>query len=320
MNSAEALRAIRYDWLHYIQKTVRAEFDNDLQAPLNFTHEKVHRSIREVMGHFRIRVDGLRNGFLVKTDDEEVFFLYFHRPDEGRTIEEARWVLSFRVLNDNELMSLCREDRKMLVNMMVKRVVEFHGHLCPELAIGMKACEYASKLLVESEGKPVGRLSVIAENNTSALDAFQVLLGVTVGNQALSVMDFGKHNYTFSTVNTQKNFMLRLKRLEYGDESSYGILEQKVAENRITLDEVVEYQQLLDARVDKLLSSLPEELFDLDDANGLALRFEAPTTYVLCSSCGQQVLRERALKVRGNYYCNPCFKSLEAYDLNRKLH
>jgi formylmethanofuran dehydrogenase subunit E len=320
MNSAEALRSIRYDWLHYIQATVQAEFDNRLQTPLHFTHKAVHRSVREVLGRFRIRADGLQNGFLVKTDDDEVFFLYFHRPDTSRAVEEGHWVLSFRVLNDDELMFLDREDRKMLVSMSVKRVVDFHGHLCPELAIGMKACEYASKLLIENEDEPVGRLSVIAENNTSALDAFQILLGVTVGNQALRVLDFGKHNYTFSTNNSEKNFMLRLRTLDYGDEASYQTFEHKIVENQITLDEVVEFQKLLDARVDRLLSSLPEELFDLDTECGEALTFEAPTSYVLCSKCGQQVRRDRAVKVQSGFCCDPCIKAVENRHLTRSLH
>ncbi len=320
MNSAEALRSIRYDWLHYIQKEVRAEFDNTRQTPLHFTHGAVHRSVREVLGRFRIRPDGFPNGYLVKTDDNEVFFLYFDRTEAGRTVEEGHWILSFRVMNDDELLFLDREDRKMLVSMTVKRVVDFHGHLCPELAIGMKACEYASRLLIENEDQPVGRLSVIAENNTSALDAFQILLGVTVGNQALRVLDFGKHNYTFSTNDSEKSFMLRLRTLAFGDEVSYEMYEQKIAENRITLDEVVEFQQLLDARVDKLLSSLPEELFELDAECGHPLTFETPTTYVLCSKCGQQVRRDRAQKMHGGFCCDPCLTATEAGGLDRKLH
>lgn len=114
--------------------------------------------------------------------------------------------------------------------------------------------------------------------------------------------------------------MLRLKTLDYGDERSYGQLEQKIVENRITRDKMVEFQKLLDARVDRLLSSLPEELFDLDTDCRPALTFEAPTTYVPCSKCGQHVLRERAVKVHGAFCCDPCLKTAEARGQDRKLH
>jgi formylmethanofuran dehydrogenase subunit E len=95
------------------------------------------------------------------------------------------------------LMPFNRDGRKMLMDMNINRGMDFHGHLCPELAIGMKVCEYSQELLSNGEA-PTGRISVLAENCTSALDAFQVLLGVTPGNQCLKVRDIGKHNYTFS--------------------------------------------------------------------------------------------------------------------------
>lgn len=319
MNAAEALRSIRYDWLSYTQEKVHVDFDNAHQVPLLFSHRGEERTVCAVLGRFRVRTDDAFNGFLIKVDDGEVYFLYFHEPESRRPLVEGCWVLSFRVLSDSELMSFCREERKMLVSMTVKKVVDFHGHLCPEIAIGMKACEYASRLLVESED-PVERLSVIAENCTSALDAFQILLGVTVGNQALRVLDFGKHNYTFSRKSSDQGFRLRFRNLEFGDEQTFETLEEKIVHNLITLDEVVQFQQLLDARVDKLLSSLPEELFDLERNCPPAMTIEAPTTYVSCSGCGQQVLRERAVKDQGRFYCTPCHTLLNADGGRRKLH
>jgi len=117
--------------------------------------------------------------------------------------------------------------------MNIKRVVDFHGHLCPELAIGMKACEYAQELLFKGEA-PTGRISVLAENCTSALDAFQVFLGVTLGNQCLKVRDFGKHNYTFSVMSANREFTLKLNGLSYGDEYEFEILEEKIIFEKTT--------------------------------------------------------------------------------------
>ncbi|SDO35452.1 formylmethanofuran dehydrogenase subunit E family protein [Desulforhopalus singaporensis] len=72
----------------------------------------------------------------------------------------------------------------MLANIAFKRVVDFHGHVCPELALGSKFCEYVQHLLNENVLDD-NSFSVLAENCTSALDAIQVLLGVTVGTSAL---------------------------------------------------------------------------------------------------------------------------------------
>ena len=136
----------------------------------------------------------------------------------------------------------------MLVNMTLKKIIDFHGHLCPELTIGAKACEYAQKLLF-GDRDPEGGISIVAENCTSALDAIQVLFGATAGNQRLKIMDFGKHNYTFSFKNGQKSFRLSLRHHRYGDEDEYERLEEKILKNRVTLNEVVYFQKLLDNRV-----------------------------------------------------------------------
>ena len=83
MNAAEALRSIRYDLLSYIQEKVRVDFDNTQQVPVHFTHRMRERLVREVLGRFRSQDDCGLNGFLVKADDGEVYFLYFHRIATG---------------------------------------------------------------------------------------------------------------------------------------------------------------------------------------------------------------------------------------------
>jgi formylmethanofuran dehydrogenase subunit E-like metal-binding protein len=35
----------------------------------------------------------------------------------------------------------------MIVNMALKRIADFHGHVCPDLVLGSKFCEYIQKLL-----------------------------------------------------------------------------------------------------------------------------------------------------------------------------
>lgn len=319
MNAPEALRSIRHDWLSYIQERVKVEFDNALQAPDHFTHKSAGRHVREILGRFGAGNGGLAGGFLVEADDGEVYYLYFQSLDADGGIRGGGWVLSFRVLSDEELMAFYRDDRKMLTNPTVKRVVDFHGHLCPELVIGMKACEYARELLFKDE-EASGRISAVAENRTSALDALQVLLGVTLGNQCLKVFDFGKHNYSFRIHDKPGGFTLRLKVRQYGDENEYILLEERIIRNQATLDDVVKFQQILDARVSKLLSICPEELFEVDAAGREIPGVEAPTIYLPCSGCGQQVLKERAVEVEARFYCIPCFELLASPVTDRRLN
>ncbi len=208
----------------------------------------------------------------------------------------------------------------MLVNnMTLKKVVDFHGRLCPELVIGCKACEYAQRLLSKN-GSLEGEISVIAENCTSALDAIQVLLGVTLRNQDLKIFDFGKHNYTFSLKSGRNGLRLSLKEQRYGDENEYRTLEQKIMKDQSSLDEVVQFQQLLDSRVKRLLSSPPEDLFNAERVSPMQQTNEMPTIYLSCWWCGQQVLKNRAIEFQGKIYCIPCLQGLDGRGLRENLH
>ena len=311
MNVAEALRSIRYDLLEYIQKKVNVDFDNALQMPVHFTYKRKRHAIREIFARFRTQSARHINGYLARVDDNEVYFLYFHflGSNPKSKLNAGYWVLSFRVLDDKELMTLYREERKMLINMTLKRVVDFHGHLCPELVIGCKACEYAQKLLSEN-GKPEGRISVIAENSTSALDAIQVLFGATPGNQYLTIHDFGKHNYTFSVKNGQNGFRLSLKELNYADEDEYETLEEKIIRDQACLNDLVQFQGILDDRVKRLLASCPEELFTIENVRPMRQITEMPTIYLSCWGCGQQVLKSKAIEFQEKIYCIPCFQGI----------
>ncbi len=313
MERAKALRSIRYDLLEYIQKRVSVDFDNVMQMPVCFTFRGKKHIVHEILGRFRTQAKRHINAFLINVDGGDIYFLYFQWRNMNQIgpFNGGFWVLSFRVLNDGELMAFYREDRKMLVNMTLKKIIDFHGHLCPELMIGAKACEYAQKLLFENR-EPDGGISIVAENCTSALDAIQVLLGATAGNQRLKIMDFGKHNYTFSYKNEPHGFRLSLRWQRYEDEDEYSRLEEKILKNQVTLDEVVYFQKLLDNRVKQLLSLSPEDLFDVECIETIPQPTEMATIYFSCCQCEQQVLRSRTIDFRGKIYCVPCFQRMNA--------
>ncbi len=312
MNKTEALRSIHYDLLEYIQRKVRVEFDYARQMPVSFTVGGKKHVVDEVVGRFKTRREYPVNAFLVQANSDEVFFLYFHYYgfDPHRSLHAGNWVLSFRILNDNELMAFYREDRKMLINMTLKRVVDFHGHLCPDLAIGGKVCEYVQKLFSPSS-EPDGGLAIIAENSTSALDAIQVLLGVSVGNQRLHIIDFGKHNYMVFFKNTGNGFKLSLKRQQYGDEEEYNRIESRILNNEATFDEVTQFQSFLDDRVKHLLNLPPEGLFKVEPYREPAQHHaEIASVYLTCTCCGEQVLKSHINAYRGQIYCIPCFQRM----------
>ena len=316
MDAVEALRSIRFDLFEYIQEKVIVDLDNNGGLPVEFTHKRKKHNINKVIGLFKTGSNRPINAFLVETEDEDVYFLYFHflnSYSEG-SVNSGHWVLSFRILDDRELMALYRRDRKMLLNMTLKRVVDFHGHLCPELVIGARVSEYAQKHF------PDRSFSLIAENSASAIDAIQILLGITMGNQRLKIMDFGKHNYTFMLKTKQKAFMLSLKKLRYNNDEEYRMLSNKIRNSGATIDDVVNFQRILDNRSKMLFELNLDELFDLKEVEWKEAFAEMPALYCTCRRCGQEVLTDFAVKSHNNIYCMQCFQQINAGCTRCSLH
>jgi formylmethanofuran dehydrogenase subunit E len=311
MDKSEALRSIRYDLVEHIQQKVRVDFDNVLQMPVSFIFAGALHEVDDVLVRFRTQSEQPINAYLMQMKNDEVYFLYFHFCDlhEQRTVHKGYWVLCFRILSDHELMALYREERKMLLNMHLKRVVDFHGHLCPDLVIGCKLCEYVQKLFPQA-GELNSGISLIAENRTSSLDAIQIMLGTTVGNQRLYVMDFGKHNYTLLLKKAETGFRLSLKKQHFGDEEEYSELEQKIMNNQVVMEDMVQFQKLLDDRVRQLLGLVPEDIFSVKHVELIQPTFETASTFLQCSVCGEQVLKSRKIEYQDQTYCIPCFRKL----------
>ncbi len=311
MDKAEALRAIDHDQLEYIQRKIKVDFDNRRQQPVNFRFAGRTYPVSEVVCTFRMHADQSATGYLVEVPDKSVFYLYSQLENSERRcfMEPAFWVLSFRIQNDHDLMTWYREERKMLANFTLKRVVDFHGHICPELAVGGKFCEFVQGLFNDG-AIPTSGFSILSENATSALDAIQVLLGATVGNQRLMVMDFGKHTYTLFSRPENKGWKLTQRPLRYGDEEIFSALEEKIRKNQALLEDAVRFQQLIDARVRQILALLPEELFTIEEVDAGAQAPEATSVYLTCATCGEMVLASRSIESRKMTLCMPCFQKM----------
>ncbi len=94
-----------------------------------------------------------------------------------------------------------------------KKCVEFHGHECPGLAIGVRASEAAMEKLnlTFSEDEEV---VCISENNACGVDAIQVLLGCSIGKGNLIIDLKGKQAFNFYDRKSSKSLRVILKPFE----------------------------------------------------------------------------------------------------------
>lgn len=100
----------------------------------------------------------------------------------------------------------------MDIQSLFEKSVEFHGHRCPGLAIGVRAAVEAQKLLGI---RPAADEEVVCvtENDACGIDGIQVLLGCSAGKGNLIFRIRGKQAYSFFNRNTGEAVRLVLKPL-----------------------------------------------------------------------------------------------------------
>jgi len=193
----------------------------------------------------------------------------------------------------------------LFTNVQLKRIANFHGHICPNLALGYRASQLGLKTL-NPEQTSEETLSVIVENNTSALDAIQCMTGCTSGNQHLRVRDLGKHKYIFVLNQSNRAVIVNLKEVEFSEETTYFILERKIRDNKATTEDIDYIQYLLDTWVSWLLSLSDQELFHVEETTSIPPGIALSSRYVRCSNCHDLVEDSKTEKLQGDFVCYPC--------------
>ncbi len=83
----------------------------------------------------------------------------------------------------------------MIASEVVQKVRDFHGHMCPGLAIGIRIAEIALREIgPHAEDEEV---VAVVETDMCGVDAIQVLTGCTFGKGNLIFNDYGKKAFSF---------------------------------------------------------------------------------------------------------------------------
>ncbi|RDV80181.1 FmdE family protein [Ammonifex thiophilus] len=191
-----------------------------------------------------------------------------------------------------------------------KRVVEFHGHACPGLAIGYRVAKAALRELSGRRAEDE-ELVAIVENDACGVDAIQVLTGCTIGKGNLIYRDYGKHVFTFGCRRTGKALRISVKgsvwqRRDPEEEAEYRRLRAKVFGGEATEEEKARFYSFQQRKTEEILSLPEEELFNMQWVD-----MELPPrarifNSVTCAFCGEPVAEVRARIREGKPACIPC--------------
>ncbi|MDR2479148.1 MAG: FmdE family protein [Treponema sp.] len=163
-----------------------------------------------------------------------------------------------------------------------EKCVAFHGHECPGLAIGFKACEAASEKMnigVSSDEEIV----CVTENDACGVDAVQAIFSCTMGKGNLLYRGTGKQAFTFFNRKTGEKLRLCLKTRNNGMERASW------------------QEYLLNAPGDEIFS-FSEPAFGLPEPARIF-------TTLYCDKCGEGAAENKMRLENGKPVCADCFSN-----------
>lgn len=198
----------------------------------------------------------------------------------------------------------------MIDDKTLERVVEFHGHMCPGLAMGVQAAQIALREI----GPHAKDEEVVAavETDMCAVDAIQFLTGCTFGKGNLQHRDWGKNAYSFYRRSDGRAIRIVARPGAWPRNPEHQQLFAKVRSNQATPEERARFQELHQSESRKVLAVEPDALFAVHEIAGPPPRRARIHASVVCARCGEATMETRVRRLDGQELCLPCFDAATA--------
>mgnify|MGYP001054903844 CR=1 FL=1 len=185
-----------------------------------------------------------------------------------------------------------------------KKAAEFHGHVCPGLAMGYRVARYVKAHYPRSEDE---ELVCIAENKSCSVDAVQFLLGCTAGKGNLIVIDNGKQAFTFYSRDQGKALRIYFK----GDVfAGMDAMRQKMAAGTLTAADKKDMEGMRSRIMEQILKARDEDLLDVREAEIPAPEKARIYPSLVCQECGERFMEIMGRTAEGKVLCKGCFTRL----------
>ena len=189
----------------------------------------------------------------------------------------------------------------------IDKVVEFHGHMCAGLAIGIRAAEVG----LAEIGAHAADEEVVAvvETDMCAVDAIQFLTGCTFGKGNLVHLDHGKNAYTFIRRSDGKAVRVSTRPGGWNTRDPEWLsLFSRVRAGTATADERAAFATSQQERSERVLHAPLDELYDVRQVTVEAPRHARILASVACEACGEATMETRVRRLDGRELCLPCFE------------
>ncbi|MDP9070235.1 MAG: FmdE family protein [Actinomycetota bacterium] len=199
----------------------------------------------------------------------------------------------------------------MIDQQTLERVVDFHGHMCPGLAMGIRASEVALEQIgPHSQDEEV---VAIVETDMCGVDAVQFLTGCTFGKGNLVHRDHGKNAYTFVRRSDGRAVRVSSRPGGWaGKDPAWDELFSRVRSGTASPEERARFSTVQQERSQMVLSAPLEALYDVRPVAVEPPRPARIHISIDCASCGEPTMETRVRRLDGRELCPPCFDAAMA--------
>jgi formylmethanofuran dehydrogenase subunit E len=216
-------------------------------------------------------------------------------------------------VNGNKYVAICNQ-KGYLINMTFgdilssesfKKCVEFHGHVCPGLAIGFKAAQALMSHLGVTRA-PDEEMVAIIETDACGADAIQVMTGCTLGKGNLILKNFGKH--AFSLADRRRGRVLRvcLRSDAIVSDPEHLALFEKVRKGEAKAEEIERFGKLREKRIKEILEADSKTLFIMEEIEADIPQKARIVESAVCDRCREPTMVSLLQEIDGQKTCIPC--------------
>jgi formylmethanofuran dehydrogenase subunit E len=186
----------------------------------------------------------------------------------------------------------------------LRDTIQFHGHLCPGLALGYRVAQAALREL-NSERPRDEELVAIIENDSCAADAIQFITGCTFGKGNLIFHDYGKHVYTFFNRRTGQGVRISEDYRGFEKDNRFEDIKKREAAGEEVSDERREY---LMEKAAAILHAEEKDFLFIRPVSAPPPGEAKIRKSLRCSICNEKLMESRSRMKNNKVVCIPCFE------------
>jgi formylmethanofuran dehydrogenase subunit E len=186
----------------------------------------------------------------------------------------------------------------------LRDTIQFHGHLCPGLALGYRVAKTALRELGADRPRDEELVAVV-ENDSCAADAIQFITGCTFGKGNLIFRDYGKHVYTFYNRRTGKGIRIAEDFRGFEEDGRFPDLKKRQEAGEDVSREMQAYKMEKTAAI---LKAGEKDLMTVTEVLTLPPQEARIRGSMRCALCGEKFMESRGRVKSGKVVCIPCFE------------